>query len=331
MSKILIVGPAWVGDMVMAQSLFKVLKQEQPAAEIHVLAPSWTLPLLNRMQEVSHSILIDIPHGKLALSQRFKIGKELRRQQYQQAIILPNSFKSALIPFFAKIPIRTGWRGECRYFILNDLKTLDKKKYPKMIDRFTALTTAKQYNLFPELVTDPHTVKKAIERHSITVETKPILALCPGSEFGPAKRWPEKYFAEVAREKLKEGWHVWLFGSANDKPLADEIMRLTTNQCLNLIGKTRLDEAIDLLSLVTGVVTNDSGLMHVAAALKKPLIALYGSTSAEFTPPLCKKAIPLSLNLNCQPCFKRVCPLKHHHCMQELLPEKVLQLISRVF
>lgn len=328
-SKILIIGPAWVGDMVMAQCLFKLLKQRQPDATIDVLAPAWSLPLLARMPEVSTALVMPIGHGPLALRERYRLGKSLRHQGYTQAIVLPNSFKSALIPFFAKIPVRTGWRGEMRYGVLNDVRILDKQRYPLMIERFMALGLAANENLtsqrfIPELQISAESCARALTNHHLNKTTRPILALCPGAEFGPAKRWPEEYYAVVANTKLGEGWDVWIFGSPKDQVVAERIMELTKQRCVNLTGKTKLEEAVDLLSLATVVVSNDSGLMHIAAALNKPLMVVYGPTSAGFTPPLNAKAKILSSALSCQPCFKRECPLNHHRCMVELKPDTVL-------
>lgn len=334
-SKILVIGPAWVGDMVMAQCLFKVLKQHQPDSTIDVLAPAWSMPLLARMPEVSMAMVMPLGHGQLNLRERYRIGKSLRDRGYTQAIVLPNSFKSALIPFFAKIPLRTGWRGEMRYVLLNDLRILDKKRYPLMIERYMALGLApnaslpEQYPL-PELRISAEACEQALQRHQLTKTSRPVLALCPGAEFGPAKRWPEEYYASIANAKLSEQWDVWIFGSPKDNEVAKRIMELTHGRCVDLTGKTKLEEAVDLLSLASLVLSNDSGLMHIAAALNKPLVAVYGPTSAGFTPPLHAKAKILSLALECQPCFQRECPLKHHRCMLELKPDKVLGVMKEL-
>ncbi len=335
MNKILIVGPAWVGDMVMAQCLFKLLKQRHPDVIIDVLAPKWSLPLLARMPEVSEAIVMPIGHGKLGLLERYRIGKSLREKKYQQAIVLPNSFKSALIPWWARIPVRTGWRRELRYGLLNDIRVLDKTRYPLMIEQFMALGIARDEELpseypSPTLMISATRQEQALAKYGLTHHTQPILAICPGAEFGPAKRWPEENYAAVAAEKLAAGWQVWIFGSPKDQPIAEKIMELTQHRCVNLAGKTQLEEAVDLLARATCVVSNDSGLMHIAAALQKPLIAVYGPTTAKFTPPLHNQAKLLTLELPCQPCFKRTCPLQHHRCMRELTPEKVLDAMAVV-
>lgn len=328
-NKILVVGPAWVGDMVMAQCLFKLLKQQQPSVQIEVLAPAWSLPLLSRMPEVSAAIVMPIGHGKFAFKERYKIGKSLQEKKYQQAIVLPNSFKSALIPYWAKIPVRTGWRGEMRYVLLNDVRLLDKERLPLMAQRYIALGLSPDEQLptecpQPELKISAESCQQALSRHQLRKTSNPILALCPGAEFGPAKRWPEEHYAAIANAKLNENWEVWLFGSSNDSTVAQRIMELTQFRCVNLTGKTTLEEAVDLLSLASMVVSNDSGLMHIAAALNKPLVAIYGPTSAGFTPPLHAHAKILSLELECQPCFQRTCPLQHQRCMRDLMPDSVL-------
>lgn len=333
-SKVLIVGPAWVGDMVMAQCLFKLLKQRDPEVVIDVLAPAWSLPLLARMPEVANAFVMPIGHGKLAFRQRYDLGKSFRNKGYTQSIVLPNSFKSALIPFWARIPIRTGWRGEMRYFLLNDIRHLDKERYPLMIERFMALGLAASEPLppplVPELKISAESCVHALHNHQLVQSDRPILAVCPGAEFGPAKRWPEEHYAAVANAKLAEGWCVWIFGSPKDSVVANKIMELTQNRCVDLTGKTKLEEAVDLLSLSTAVVSNDSGLMHIAAALKKPLVAVYGPTTAGFTPPLHDKAKILTQALGCQPCFKRECPLKHQQCMKDLAPQRVLQAVAEL-
>ena len=332
---ILIVGPAWVGDMVMAQCLFKLLKEREPTVTIDVLAPAWSLPLLARMPEVSSTIAMPIDHGQLKLLSRYRLGKSLHAKKYDQAIILPNSFKSALIPFFANIPKRTGWIGEMRFFILNDARCLDKKRYPLMIERFIALglprnaILPKEYPL-PALQISSNSQSATLTRFQLTKPARPVLALCPGAEFGPAKRWPENYYAEIANAKSSEGWDVWLFGSEKDRTVTDDIMKLTQQRCIDFAGRTTLEEAIDLLALSSVVVSNDSGLMHVSAALKKPLVAIYGPTPAGFTPPLNVQSQILTLALDCQPCLQRTCPLKHHRCMLDLKPALVLNAISKV-
>lgn len=331
--KTLIIGPAWVGDMVMSQSLYKLLKQNNPAIAIDVLAPGWTKPLLARMPEVKQILSMPLGHGELNFKIRYKLGKELQHNHYDQAIVLPNSFKSALVPFFAKIPKRTGWRGEMRYGLLNDVRVLDKQKYPLMIERFMALGLPKNATLpkpypFPKLQIAKENIAALVQKFALPNLVMPILALCPGAKFGPSKRWPAEYFAAVAQYGLKQGWQVWLFGSEDEKVATNAIQQHTQNGCVDFAGGTSLAEAIDLLSLATIVVTNDSGLMHIAAALDRPLIAIYGSSSPNFTPPLSNKVKILTLGLECSPCFKRECPLGHWKCMRALKPELVIEAIT---
>ncbi|PIQ43770.1 MAG: lipopolysaccharide heptosyltransferase II [Gammaproteobacteria bacterium CG11_big_fil_rev_8_21_14_0_20_46_22] len=330
--KYLIVGPAWVGDMVMAQTLFKAIKQREPSAHIDVLAPAWTNALLARMPEVEKAIALPVGHGEFKLIQRFKLGRRLAKSHYDQAIVLPNSLKSALVPFFAGIPKRTGWMRECRYGFLNDWRRLDKIQYPLMIERFLALGLPKGPALekpypHPHLQVDLASRDVAVKRLGLQAD-KPIVALCPGAEFGPSKRWPAEYFAELANSLIAQGYAVWLFGSKNDEVIAQAIQTKTHEACVNLCGQTNLAEAIDLLSLAQAVVSNDSGLMHIAAALNVPVVALYGSTSPDFTPPLSDKVAVLKLDLECQPCFQRVCPLGHWRCLRDLQPAKVEAALS---
>lgn len=332
--RLLIIGPAWVGDMVMAQSLFKFLHQLHANLTLDVLAPAWTLPLLKRMPEVSHGIALPFNHGEFKGWQRYQFATALRQSSYDQAIVLPHSFKAALIPWFARIPKRTGYLGECRHIVLNDIRRLNKKNPGLMVNRFLSLGLPKGEILpteipYPQLQISSAELITSLANHRLMLSDHPILVLAPGAEYGESKRWPVEYFAEVANQQLALGWKIWLLGSAKDKPLTDQIMVLTQKRCENLAGQINLTEAIDLLSLVKGVVTNDSGLMHIAAALQKPIVALYGSTSPEMTPPLTTKATILQQHLTCQPCFERSCPLKHQRCMRELTPDRVLSIITK--
>ncbi|WP_288463887.1 lipopolysaccharide heptosyltransferase II [uncultured Pseudomonas sp.] len=334
---ILIIGPSWVGDMVMAQTLFVCLKRQHPDCQIDVLAPEWSRPLLERMPEVREALSFPLGHGAFELATRRRIGQQLRGR-YDQAILLPNSLKSALVPYFAGIPKRTGWRGEMRFGLLNDIRTLDKARYPLMIERFMALAHAPGAELpkpYPEprLAIDPASRDAALERFGVSLD-RPVLALCPGAEFGEAKRWPAEHYAAVADARLRQGWQVWLFGSQKDAPGGEEIREWVTpgfeEDVCNLAGRTSLAEAIDLLSCASAVVSNDSGLMHVAAALDRPLVAVYGSTSPGFTPPLASQVEVVRLGLECSPCFDRTCRFGHYDCLRLLQPSLVQDALGRL-
>ncbi|MDR1057730.1 MAG: lipopolysaccharide heptosyltransferase II [Coxiellaceae bacterium] len=324
--KILIIAPSWVGDLVMSQALLRLIKDKNPECSIDVFAPLFLHPLLQRMPEVDNCLVAPFKHGELKLIERFKLAKSLRKNFYTHSYILPNSFKSALIPFFAKIPYRIGWRGEMRYFIVNCMKR-SPKKTPLMVEHYVTLgyDGNEEFTgnfLLPKLQVRPP------QRN--TLSGKPILAMCPGVSFGDAKRWPVGHFAEVARVKKNEGWEVWIFGSDTERIIAQEIQEKCHNVCLDLTGKTDLGETADLLSLATAVLANDSGLMHIAAALSKPLVAVYGPTSPNIAPPLSDNKFKiLCLNLSCSPCEKRWCPLKYNRCMHELKPEMILKALSR--
>lgn len=325
---ILIVSPSWVGDMVMAQSLFRVLKTQQPSVHIDLIAPAWSQSLLERMPEVRHIFPLAPQHGQLALYSRYRIGKSLKPYHYQQAIVLPNSWKSALIPFWAKIPQRTGFIGEFRYGLLNDWRKHDKHQLKRTVDQFVALglpattTTVSEHIAFPQLSTQG--TKASLTRFQLLLD-QPMLALCPGAEYGEAKRWPAEYFATVARQMIEKGWQISLLGSHKDKPITATIAASVNHSaCHDLAGQTTLAQVIDIISLSEAVITNDSGLMHVAAALNKPLIAIYGSSDPQMTPPLTEQACILSLHLNCSPCFQRTCRYGHLDCLKNIKPETVL-------
>lgn len=318
--------------MVMAQSLFIALKKNHPDCRIDVLAPAWTLSLLERMPEVNKAIVMPLPRGKFGLVERIKLGLSLRSEGYDQAILLPNSWKSAMPPFFANIPVRTGYIGECRWGLLNDARKLDKKNLAMTVQRFVALSLPINATMPPECPKPALSISKdrqqaVVDKFGLTPSSA-ILALCPGAEYGPAKRWPAEHYAEVAKHKLDQGWQVWLFGSEKDKADSEQINKATSGRCTDFTGRTSLAEAVDLMSLADTVVSNDSGLMHVAAALDKKIIAIYGSSDPGFTPPLSDKADIISLNLECAPCFKRDCPLGHSQCLTGITPDRVLESIT---
>jgi heptosyltransferase II len=332
--KILIIGPSWVGDMVLAHSLFQSIKQRYPDLQIDVAAPSWTLPLLERMPEVTEKIALPFKHGEMAFWKRVHFGKSLRSKGYTQAILLVNSLKSAILPFAAGIPKRTGFLGEMRYGLLNDIRRLDEKSLPRTVDRFFSLGINK--NESPPLIPQPKLIANSdhahelIQRIGIPFSDKKILGLCPGAEYGEAKRWPAEYYAEVARNAIEHDWQVWLFGSDKDMPVTHKINQLAKSLCVDLSGKTKLDEAIDLMSLCDTIISNDSGLMHVAAALDKKVIAIFGSSDPYHTPPMHPEAVIEYLGLECSPCFKRKCPLtenNHLKCLKSIHPDIISSVV----
>lgn len=329
---VLVVGPSWVGDTVISQSLLKLLKQQHPAAQIDYLAPPWTLPLLARMPEVRRGINNPFGHGTLKLGERRALGLSLRDQSYDHALVLPNSWKSALIPWFARISRRTGFRGEARWILLNDLRLLDTEALPQMVQRFAVLAlpsgTALPSTLpLPLLQSSTSQQQQLLARLGLE-SGKPAVAFCPGAEYGPAKRWPEAHFAALARMLKTRGCVVWLVGSPKDHAVAETIARDAEGACINLCGKTDIAEATDLLAAARLTITNDSGLMHIAAAVGRPVIALYGSSSPQFTPPLSTDARIITLAVDCSPCFERVCPLGHFKCLNDLSPEQVFAAID---
>lgn len=337
---ILVVGPSWVGDMVMAQSLFISLKKQNPQCAIDVIAPGWSVPVLERMPEVRRGIPLHIGHGEFNPKARYQLGKKLRNQ-YQRAIVLPRSFKSALVPFFANIPVRTGFLGEMRYGLLNDIRLFDKQHLNQTVKRFTALgltQVAAQRAIpihFPTLCIDKNAQQSAIKKLQLS-NTKPAIALFPGAEYGPAKQWPIAHYAELASTLVWQGYQVWIMGSQKDKVTADRIIdqaQTDETALANLCGETSLAEAIDLIAHCKAAISNDSGLMHVAAAANCPVLGIYGSSSPDFTPPLAERSKALYLNLSCSPCFKRECPLQHLDCLHKITPKYVFDelkmLLSR--
>jgi heptosyltransferase-2 len=320
--RILVVAPNWIGDALMAQPLLARLHERIPALRLDVLAPEWVAPVVRRMAEVDDVIAVPFRHGGLELRGRWKVGRELRPRRYEQAIILPNTWKSALVPFFADIPLRSGYVGESRYVLLNLLYRKDGAAMPLHYARLSE-PPGKELRLplpAPKLRAVPQEIEATRRRFGVAAR---YAVLCPGAEYGPAKRWP--YFSELSgalSERL--GIESVVLGSPNDAEAAADIPGI------KLAGRTTLDEAINLIAGADFVVSNDSGLMHIAAALNRPQVALFGSSSPEHTPPLSEAARVLWLRVECSPCFQRACPLGHFRCMREMTVASVLKEIQNL-
>ena len=293
-----------------------------------MLAPPATAPLAGRMRGVEKIHTLAVGHGELGWRPRRQMGAALAKENYDQAIVLPNSFKSALAPYWAGISRRTGWTGESRFGILNDRRRLDPDRYPLMIERFMALGLPPGESLerpYPLPRLDLNQERSDHLRRTHGLASADVTVLCPGAEFGPAKRWPAEHFAAVARSETAQGREVWLLGSPGDMDAARDIEDQVPHGVVNLAGRTSLEDAVDLIGLADRVVCNDSGLMHVAGALERETYALFGSTSPAFTPPLGERSQVIRHSVPCSPCFQRECPLGHLKCLRDLTPEQVIE------
>ena len=330
--RILIVAPSWVGDAILSEPLVAVLREPLGEPIVDVLAPPWCAPVYARMRGIGRIVENPLGHGELGLGRRRALAREIRARAYTYAFILPNSFKSALIPWFAGIPRRIGYAGEGRRALLTETRRLDPKAFPRLVDRFVALAVPKGRLIPtpPAPVLVPNAANAAAAMRALKLSThRPIAIFCPGAEYGPAKRWPAEHFIALARRLLEEGYAVWLLGSPNDQAAALPIAAAIPG-VRDLTGRTDLGTAIDLLSLASVVVSNDSGLMHAAAAVGRPLVALFGSSSPDYTPPLSPLAQVAKIDIACSPCFQRECPLGHFKCMRELDVEVVHDLAQKV-
>ena len=329
--RILIVGPSWVGDMVMAQSLFMTLKTRYPEASLGVLAPAWSQPILARMPEVDEVIALKVGHGEFGWQARRAVADSLRGR-FDRALVLPRSWKSALVPFLARIPERIGFTGEQRVVLLNRRRKLDKSVLDQTVKRFVSLGLDEKEATRggfaiprPCLRIDPDSQRRL--RETLGLGDGPAIGLMPGAEYGPAKQWPLGYFRELAVALTQRGYGVWVLGGPKDADDGEQIAR-GLEGVANLCGRTKLADAVDLLAACEQVVTNDSGLMHVAAAVGTRIQAIYGSSSPAYTPPLTGNAVIHDLELDCSPCFQRTCPLGHTHCLKHIMPERLSRAIA---
>ena len=341
MPGILIIAPNWIGDAVMTQPLLASIKALYPDSTIDVLASTWVAPIYRACSQVNEVIDAKFEHKQLQLGLRKQLAKKIAAKQYQACFVLPNSFKSALIPWLANIPLRIGYRGEMRYGLINvSMDNPSKIDRPPMVEHYLALShllNDADQNINQAIT--PHLNVSQSSRQSVESKLKSanikllepnaaIYVMCPGAEYGITKRWPTEHFAALASELISSNpsSHIILLGSQGDQALGQEIASEAehASQIHNWCGSTSLDEAIALIGMSKAVISNDSGLMHVAAALKIPQVAIFGSSDPSHTPPMSDKAKVIWLNLPCSPCHKRECPLGHLKCLKDILPQQVL-------
>jgi len=342
MHRILIIAPNWIGDAVMTQPLLAALKDQYPESNIDVLASTWVAPVYRACSEVNQVIDAKFEHKQLQWGLRKQLAKELAIKKYQACFVLPNSFKSALIPWLANIPFRVGYRGELRFGLINlSLNNPSKVNRPPMVEHYLALSqllsdeqiSSPFKNITPQLNVS-NAAKQSVETKLSAAKINPatLYILCPGAEYGPTKRWPTTHFADLAQRLIASNPsnQIVLLGGKGDHALAQEITSKAKQNAHihNWCGDTPLDEAIALIGMSKAVVSNDSGLMHIAAALKTPQVAIFGSSDPAHTPPLSDKAKVIWLNLPCSPCHKRECPLGHLKCLNDILPEQVFATLN---
>jgi heptosyltransferase II len=330
--RILVVAPSWVGDAILSEPLIALLREPYTEPIVDVLAPPWCAPAYARMRGIRQIIDNPFEHGRFDLAGRRRLAARLRGEAYSRAFVLPNSWKSALLPWLARIPRRIGYVGESRYGLLTEARRLDRRAMPRLVQRFAALATERGALASPPqspvLVPDLANRAAALRGHGLTLK-RPAAILCPGAEFGPSKRWPPTHFADLARRFLERGLQVWLVGSQNDRISTQAVLAAageSARDIRDLAGHTDLGTAIDLLSAGSLAVSNDSGLMHAAAAVGTPLVAIFGSSSPDYTPPLSEVARVARIDIACSPCFKRECPLGHFRCMRDLGADAVYNL-----
>ena len=338
MNRILVIAPNWIGDAVMSQPLLAAIKTSYPNAAIDVLVTPWVAPVYRACSEVTELIEADLRHGQLQWGLRRALAAQIKKRKYASCYVLPNSLKSALIPWLANIPVRIGYQGELRRFLLTETKANSPKtqRIP-MVEHYANLC-APSGNLNttinpPYLVPMASALESARARlQAAGIQTDALVVLCPGAEYGPSKRWPAAHFAVLAQSILntKPTASVVLLGSPSDRAIGDAIVSSVASQSrmFNWCGATSLDEAIAIIGLCGKVVSNDSGLMHIAAALQVPQEAIFGSSDPSHTPPNSVKATIISLHLSCNPCHQRECPLGHLNCLNQISPERVFAALQ---
>jgi heptosyltransferase II len=331
----LVISPNWIGDAVMAQPLLQLLRAQHPQRAIDVLAPPSVAPVWRAMAQVDSVLETPFRHGALQLRERWRYAQVLRRRGYVDAYVLPNTLKYALIPWLAGIARRVGYKGEMRHGLINVMHH-DELPPRAMVPFYAALahTPALRAAAAPRPVmqASEQQFNAACDRIGLARDGA-VVAFAPGAEFGAAKRWPAAHFAALAASIVQSApdVRIVLLGSPKDKPVCDEIVAIAgAARVHNLAGSTRLDEAIALIARAHAVVANDSGLLHIASALNRPVVALYGPTDPDHAPPFSDIAHALSLRLACSPCRQRECPLGHQDCMQKMGTDVVWKVLEPV-
>jgi len=329
-SPIIIVPYMWIGDFVRCHSVVKLLNARFPNRPVDVLTTSLCAPLTDYMPGLRRAVIVDLPRSRIAVTDQLSLARRLKREDYGTALIMPRTWKSALAPFLAGIPERTGFFGEARFVLLNDLR-YGERRLPRMVDRCAALALPAgaqpphEWPL-PELKVGRAEIESWRHQQGLAGQTKPVIALAPGA-VGPSKRWPAGAYANLARRLTAEGFGVWVVGGPEEKSLAAEIVGNTPAR--DLTG-TDLRTAILALAGAAAAVSNDSGLLHVAAALGTPAIGIFGPTDPWHWAPLNPLAatIEATTKIDCRPCHKPVCRLLHHRCMHEISSEQVFAAVS---
>ena len=325
-SPILIVPYMWIGDFVRCHTVVRLLRQRSPARPVDVLATAMVAPLADYMPGVRKAVVADLPRTRLALARQHALARRLRAEKYGQALVMPRTWKSALAPWLAGVPVRTGFVGEARFGLINDLR-FGERRLPRMVDRCASLALPGDQPApagwpLPKLEVPQAELASWRRRLGLVADGRPVVALAPGA-VGPSKRWPSPYYAELAQRLAGEGKRVWVVGGPDEKRLAAEIAH-GRGDIRDLTGPD-LRNAILALAGADAAVSNDSGLLHVAAALGTPAIGIFGPTSPWHWAPLNPIAavIEVAAALPCRPCHKPVCRLGHHRCMRDIPADQV--------
>ncbi|WP_449369681.1 lipopolysaccharide heptosyltransferase II [Thiomonas sp.] len=353
MARVLLIAPQWIGDAVMAQPLVALLAGR--GEQVSALGLPSVAPVLRAMPGVGEVIEAPFAHGRLDLGLRWRIAAELRDQGFERAYILGNNVKARLVPWLARIPRRIGHSGEARGLLLTDrieagvparareasepmalspvscrVPRIGQESRADMRQYYAALAQLDGSINGPALP-EPTLLVPAAEAEAMRSRfglPPRWIALCPGAEYGPAKQWPVAHYAALSAQAQNAGYAVAILGAPRDEAAGAEIA-LRAPGSVNLCGATRLGEAIALLASCAGAVSNDSGLMHVAAALGRPTVGVYGSTDPRHTPPAAHRSATLWLQLDCSPCFQRTCPLGHLNCLNRITPDTVWNALTR--
>lgn len=336
MAKILIIAPNWIGDAVMTEPLIAQLKKNNPDSQINVLATPWVASIMKAIPAVNQIIIADFRHGALQWSERKALAKQLAQSAYTHAYVLPNSFKSALIPWLAKIPHRIGYQGEMRWGLINEsLKNPSRSHRPPMSSHYFALSGQTSSEVpQPHLSLPKAMVEQSQQTLQNTQAHQELYVLCPGAEYGSAKQWPIEHYGQLAKELTESQPNalVLILGSKKEFAIGSDITNISTHpdRVINWCGQTSLEDAMAAISNATAVISNDSGLMHIAAAFRRPQVAIFGSSDPRHTPPLSKLASIHWLHLECSPCFKRTCPLGHLKCLVDIEVKDVLNSVNQL-
>jgi len=334
--KIIIRSTNWVGDAVLTTPAVRAIRENFPEARIALLAKPWVAPVFHNNPHLDKILVYESEGRHRGWLGKARLVRELRRQRFQLAVLFQNAFEAAFLVYMAGVPIRIGYDSDCRGALLTRRIPVDQDRVGSHhIEYYLGILQGASLRpgdrkLTLELSDIERARAEEILKENQISPSRPLVVINPGATFGSSKRWPlERYAALGDRIRAAWGAQIVILGGPGERTVGRQISALMNRGCINLCGRTSLREAAALIEKCELFVTNDSGLMHVAAAFDIPLIAIFGSTDPAATGPTNPRSRIVQVPASCSPCLKRECP-EDHRCMNEISVDQVYEAVENV-